>query len=104
MFKGVGAFAEYQMQDGFFIENPNLLEASGYDIVDINFHYASDLGSGPLRSLMAYAEVRNVFDETYISAANNITDRVGRDTGITLAAVRGRSIRAHRGPISAASR
>ena len=51
----------------------------GYDIVNVNVHYSTDLGGGPLRSLMAYAEIRNVFDETYISSANNITDRIGLD-------------------------
>ena len=88
LFEGVGAFVEYQMQDGFFMENANLLVAPGYDIVNVNVHYSTDLGGGPLRSLMAYAEIRNVFDETYISSANNITDRVG-STPTTLAAVSG---------------
>jgi iron complex outermembrane receptor protein len=37
---------------------------------------------------MAYAEVRNVFDQTYISSANNIADRIGA-TPATLAAVSG---------------
>jgi iron complex outermembrane receptor protein len=88
IFEGVGAFVEYQMQDGFFMENANLLVAPGYDIVNVNVHYSTDLGGGPLRSLMAYAEIRNVFDETYISSANNITDRIG-STPTTLAAVSG---------------
>ena len=88
LFEGAGAFVEYQMQDGFFMENANLLVAPGYDIVNVNVHYSTDLGGGPLRSLMAYAEIRNVFDETYISSANNITDRIG-STPTTLAAVSG---------------
>ena len=49
---------------------------------------APTLAEVPLRSLMAYAEIRNVFDETYISSANNITDRIG-STPTTLAAVSG---------------
>jgi iron complex outermembrane receptor protein len=88
VFEGVGAFAEYQMQDGFFMENANLLVAPGYGIVNVNLHYNTGLGGGPLRALMAYAEVRNLFDETYISSANNITDRVGA-TPTTLAAISG---------------
>ena len=88
MFEGVGAFVEYQMQDGFFMENANLLVAPGYDIVNVNVHYNTGLGGGPLRALMAYAEIRNVFDETYISSANTITDRVGA-TPATLAAISG---------------
>jgi iron complex outermembrane receptor protein len=86
--RGLGAFAEYQMQDGFFMENANLLVAPGYGIVNVNVHYNTELGGGPLRTLMAYAEIRNLFDETYISSANNITDRIGA-TPTTLAAISG---------------
>ena len=88
LFKGVGGFIEYQWHDAFFMENANLLQAPGYDVVDLNVHYASDLGSAPLRSFMAYFEIRNLLDETYISAANNITDTVGA-TPATLAKVSG---------------
>lgn len=76
-FKGIGAFAEYEWHDGFFMENANLLKAPGYDLVNVNVHYNTEFSSGPVRSLMTYFEIRNVFDETYISAANNIPDRVG---------------------------
>ncbi|SFV32141.1 TonB-dependent receptor family protein [Hyphomicrobium facile] len=76
-FKGVGAFAEYEWHDSFFMENANLLKAPGYDLVNLNVHYNMEFSSGPVRSLMTYFEVRNVFDETYISSANNISDRVG---------------------------
>ena len=30
---------------------------------------------GPAKSLMAYFEISNLFDETYVSGANNIADR-----------------------------
>ncbi|CCB65666.1 MULTISPECIES: TonB-dependent receptor [unclassified Hyphomicrobium] len=77
-FKGVGAYAEYEWHDSFFMENANLLKAPGYDLVNLNIHYNKDLsGGGPIKSLMAYFEVQNVLDETYIASANNITDRVG---------------------------
>ena len=81
-------FVEYQMQDGSSWRTLICWSAPGYDIVNVNVHYSTDLGGGPLRSLMAYSEIRNVFDETYISSANNITDRVG-STPATLAAVSG---------------
>ncbi|WP_045837859.1 TonB-dependent receptor [Hyphomicrobium sp. 99] len=83
-FKGIGAFAEYEWHDGFYMENANLLEAPGYDLVNVNIHYNKEFGSGPVRSLMTYFEIRNLFDETYISSANNITDKVG-STATTLA-------------------
>ena len=83
-FKGIGAFVEYEWHDGFFMENANLLKAPGYDLVNLNVHYNTEFSSGPVRSLMAYFEIRNIFDETYISSANNITDKVG-STATTLA-------------------
>ncbi|MEI9902162.1 MAG: TonB-dependent receptor [Hyphomicrobium sp.] len=86
--KGLGAFIEYQWHAGFFMENANLLQAPGYGVVDANLHYARELEGGPLRSFMAYFEIRNIFDETYISAANNITDSVGA-TAASLANVSG---------------
>jgi iron complex outermembrane receptor protein len=74
-FKGVGTFAEYEWHDSFFMENANLLEAPGYDLVNINVHYNKDFSSGPIKSLLAYFEIKNVFDDAYISAANNISDK-----------------------------
>jgi iron complex outermembrane recepter protein len=84
IYKGWGAYAEYQWHDGFYMENANLLEAPGYDTVDLNVHYATEFSSGPVRSFLAYFEVRNVLDETYIASANNITDTV-TSTPATLA-------------------
>ncbi|MET1046099.1 MAG: TonB-dependent receptor [Hyphomicrobium sp.] len=87
-FKGVGTFAEYEWHDSFFMENANLLKAPGYELVNLNVHYNKDFTSGPIRSLMAYFEIKNVFDETYISAANNISDRTD-STPASLANVSG---------------
>lgn len=83
--KGVGSYVEYEWNDGFFMENANLLKAPGYDLVNVNIHYNKDLSGGPIKSLLAYFEVQNVFDETYIASANNITDKVG-STAASLAA------------------
>ena len=49
------------------MENANLLEAPGYDTVDLNVYYATEFSSGPVRSFLAYFEIRNVLDETYIA-------------------------------------
>lgn len=76
-FKGLGTYIEYEWHDGFYMENANLLTAPGYQLVNVNVHYTKDFDAGPIRSLMAYFEIRNIFDETYISAANNISDRAG---------------------------
>ncbi|HVZ05007.1 TonB-dependent receptor [Hyphomicrobium sp.] len=76
-FRGLGTYVEYEWHDGFYMENANLLTAPGYQLVNLNVHYTKDFDTGPVRSLMAYFEIRNLFDETYISAANNISDRAG---------------------------
>jgi iron complex outermembrane receptor protein len=76
LLKGLGTYIEYEWHDGFYMENANLLKAPGYELVNLNVHYTKDFASGPVRSLMAYFEIRNLFDKTYISSANNITDRV----------------------------
>ncbi len=86
--KGVGTFAEYEWHDGFFMENANLLTAPGYELVNVNVHYNKDFSSGPIKSLLAYFEIRNLFDETYISAANNISDKTD-STAASLADVSG---------------
>ncbi len=51
------------------MENQNLLKTPSYDVVNLNIHYGTEFSSGPVKSFMAFFEVRNVLDETYISAA-----------------------------------
>jgi len=74
--RGVGAFVELQWKDSFYMDNANLLKAPGYELVNLNVHYNTDLASNYLRSLSLYLEVRNVFDRTYIASANNVGDSV----------------------------
>ena len=88
-FKGVGAYVEYVKQDSFFLDNANLLKAPGYDLVNVNIHYARDLQGGPFKSLMSFFEIRNITNRTYVASANNITDSLtaGRQSSAaTLAA------------------
>ncbi len=75
-FTGLGAFVEVQWKDSFFLDNANLLKAPGYELVNLNVHYKTDLLSDYFRSLNLYLEVRNVFDRTYIASANNIANSV----------------------------
>ncbi len=74
--QGVGAFAEVQWQDSFYMENANLLKAPGYEIVNLNVHYDNELPSDYLKSMRTYVEVKNVFNQTYVASANNITDSI----------------------------
>ena len=52
------------------------LKAPGYELVNLNVHYNTDLQSDYFKSLSMFAEVRNVFDRTYVASANNIGNSV----------------------------
>ena len=80
-FAGLGAFVEVQWKDSFYMDNANLLKAPGYELVNLNMHYKTDLVSDYFKSLNLYFEVRNVFDRTYVASANNIPNTV-QGTGI----------------------
>ena len=73
---GLGAFVEVQWKDSFYMDNANLQKAPGYELVNLNVHYKTDLQSDYFKSLSMYVEVRNVFDRTYIASANNIGNTV----------------------------
>jgi len=75
-FAGLGAFVEVQWKDSFYMDNANLLKAPGYELVNLNVHYNTDLVSDYFRALSLYLEVRNVFDRTYVASANNIGNTV----------------------------
>lgn len=74
--KGLGGFVELVWKDSFYMDNANFLKAPGYDLVNINLHYKTDLTSDYFRQLTLFFEVRNVFDKTYIASANNVADTV----------------------------
>ena len=73
---GLGGFVEVQWKDLFYMDNANLLKAPGYELVNLNVHYKTDLISDYFKSLNLFFEVRNVFDRTYIASANNIGNTV----------------------------
>ena len=73
---GLGAFVEVQWKDQFYMDNANLLKAPGYELVNLNLHYKTDLASDTFKALSLYLEVRNVFDRTYVASANNIGNSV----------------------------
>ena len=63
------------------MDNANLLKAPGYELVNLNVHYKTDLVSDYFKSLSLYLEVRNVFDRTYVASANNIAN-YGHGAGV----------------------
>jgi iron complex outermembrane receptor protein len=73
---GLGAFVEVQWKDSFYMDNANFLKAPGYELVNLNLHYTTDLVSDCFKALSLYLEVRNVFDRTYVASANNIGNSV----------------------------
>ncbi|CCE05909.1 putative TonB-dependent receptor protein [Bradyrhizobium sp. STM 3843] len=75
-FAGLGAFVEVQWKDAFYMDNANLLKAPGYELVNLNIHYKTELPSDTFKTLNVFFEVRNVFDRTYVASANNISDSV----------------------------
>ncbi|XSC46599.1 TonB-dependent receptor family protein [Bradyrhizobium sp. RDT10] len=73
---GLGAFVEVQWKDSFWMDNANLQKAPGYELVNLNVNYKTDLASDYFKSLSMYVEVRNVFDRTYVASANNLGNSV----------------------------
>lgn len=73
---GLGGFVELVWKDDFYLDNANLLKAPGYELVNLNLHYKTDLQSDYLRQLSVFFEIRNLFDKTYIASANNIANTV----------------------------
>jgi iron complex outermembrane receptor protein len=73
---GLGGFVEVVWKDSFYMDNANFLKAPGYDLVNVNLHYKTDLASDYFRQLNLFFEVRNVFDKTFVASANNIANTV----------------------------
>jgi iron complex outermembrane receptor protein len=80
--KGWGAYAEYNKQSAFFMDNANLVQAPSFDLVNVNLHYTHEVKNSFIKSISAYFEVRNITNETYVASANNITDTIAPTTGI----------------------
>ncbi len=80
--KGLGAFVEAVYQDGFFLDNANLLKAPGYTIVNANIHYDTDLVGSYARRLSLYVEMRNILDTTYVASAQPLANSISAVTGL----------------------
>ncbi|MCE4226722.1 TonB-dependent receptor [Methylobacterium sp. C25] len=78
---GLGGYVETVFQDGFYLDNANLLRAPGYAIVNLNLHYTTEL-TGYAKRLNLFFEVRNIFDRTYIASAQNLADTISGATGL----------------------
>ncbi len=89
--KGLGAFVEYVYKSSYYIDNGNQLMLPSYGLVNANIHYDGDLGANPLflKNVTVFLQVQNIFDRTWIAAANNITNTIdargGQNPGAILA-------------------
>ncbi len=72
--QGLGAFAEYFNNDSYYIDNGNLLRLPGYQIVNLNFHYNTELTNNFFHKIGGFFEIRNIGNATYIAGGNNITN------------------------------
>ena len=43
---GLGGFVEVVWKDSFYMDNANFLKAPGYELVNVNLHYKTDLTCG----------------------------------------------------------
>lgn len=73
---GLGGFVEVVWKNSFYMDNADLLKAPGYELVNVNLHYKTDLTADYFRQLTLFFEVRNLFNTTYVASANNIADTV----------------------------
>jgi iron complex outermembrane receptor protein len=93
---GLGGFVEVVWKDSFYMDNADLLKAPGYELVNLNLHYKTDLTADYFRQLTLFFEVRNLFNTTYVASANNIADTVtaagNQNSGSVLASTQTGSI------------
>ena len=80
--KGVGAFIEVQWKDSFYMDNANLLKAPGYEVVNFNLHYDKEVADSYIKDAIFFFEIKNLFDQTYVASANNISDTINSTTGL----------------------
>lgn len=81
VFRGLGAYAEYQWRGGFFIDNANLVQVPSYSLVNLNLHYTPDFTWSYLKGVTMFFEVDNLFDRIYVASANNVTDTISSTNG-----------------------
>lgn len=74
LFKGLGAYAEYEWTDSFYMDNGNILKAPGAESINLNVHYRADINGDFVKSVDLFFEVKNVKDEINVAGANNIAN------------------------------
>jgi iron complex outermembrane receptor protein len=64
------------------MDNANLLKAPGYEVINLNLHYDKEVADGYIKDAIFFFEIKNLFDQTYVASANNISDTISPVTGL----------------------
>jgi len=72
--RGVGGYLEANYRDNFKLDNANLLDASGYTLLNLNLYYNPPPSRGKISHLRIYFAIENLANKTYVTSAGNITN------------------------------
>ncbi|HVO52238.1 MAG TPA: TonB-dependent receptor [Thermoanaerobaculia bacterium] len=79
--RGLGFYVDSDYRAATPIDNANLVSVPSYVIWSANLHYDRDLGSGLVKGVRLFLEVRNAFDKTYVGSASNVSNTISATTG-----------------------
>jgi iron complex outermembrane receptor protein len=78
--RGAGGFIEATGRDAYQLDNANLIQASGYLLLNLDVHYDPPAELGLISRARFYIDVQNLLDQRYIASASNITDSLNTAT------------------------
>jgi iron complex outermembrane receptor protein len=78
---GFGTYLEYSYRDKFWLDNSNLIQAPGYNILNFNVHYDGRSTATGLRGLHLLFEISNLTNRTWVASAANLSNSLNSSTG-----------------------
>ena len=79
--EGMGGFFEFNYQDGFWLDNANLLKAPGFGLLNLELHYDPPVRMKLLHRVHVFFEVQNLANRTYAASASNLSDSLTNSGG-----------------------
>jgi iron complex outermembrane receptor protein len=79
--RGFGGFLETNWRDNYWLDNANLLSASGYTLLNLSTHYDPPEGHGAISRLRFFFDIQNLANKTYVGSAGNVTNSLNATTG-----------------------
>jgi iron complex outermembrane recepter protein len=79
--RGFGGFFEAIWRDNYWLDNANLLSASGFTLLNLSTHYDLPAGHGAISMVRFYFDIQNLANKTYVASAGNITNSLNTTTG-----------------------